>query len=279
MSLTLQKHIDNVRILHGDCADMICDNQVKPQSVDLIFTSPPYADRRSRIYGGPPPHKFVEWFLPRSAVFKQCLKPSGSFILNIKENAQNGERQTYVLKLIVALREQGWRWVDEYIWYKKNCYPGKWPNRFRDSWERLLHFTLNKRFKMNQDAVKVPMGKWSETRLKNLSETDRVRDESRNSSGFAKKIENWVGRDMVYPSNVLHLATECGYKGHPAAFPVTLPDWFIRLFTDPEDTILDPFAGSGTTLVAATRLGRSAIGIDVVQSYCDRMYERLADEA
>lgn len=131
---------------------------------------------------------------------------------------------------------------------------------------------------MNQDAVKVPMGEWSESRLRNLSETDRIRDESRNGNGFAKRIENWVGRDMAYPSNVLHLATECGYKGHPATFPVTLPDWFIRLFTDPGDTVLDPFAGSGTTLVAATRLGRRAVGIDVVQSYCDLMRERLADE-
>ncbi len=63
-----------------------------------------------------------------------------------------------MLELILALRQQGWRWVDKYCWHKKNCYPGKWPNRFRDSWERLLYFTRHKRFKMRQEAVMVPMG-------------------------------------------------------------------------------------------------------------------------
>ncbi len=270
---------DSVRVWCGDCVDMLSLRWVKKKSVDLIFTSPPYADRRKSTYGGIPPHKYVEWFLPRADVFRQSLRDTGSFVLNIKEGAWNGERHRYVIDLILALREQGWTWTDEYIWHKKNCYPGKWPNRFRDSWERLLHFTLDKRFKMNQEAVMVRMGDWKEGRLKRLSNTDKTRDKSRNGNGFGKRVENWVGRDMAYPSNVLHLATECGYKGHPATFPVTLPDWFIRLFTDHGDVVLDPFAGSGTTLVAASNLGRRAIGIDTVQSYCDLMYERLADEA
>ena len=208
----------------------------------------------------------------------RVLKPTGSFILNIKEKAVDGERHTYVLNLILSLRECGWQWIDEYIWHKKNCYPGKWPNRFRDAWERLLHFAPNKQFKMNQEAVMVPMGDWKDARLKQLSKTDKVRDESKTGNGFGKKIENWVGRDMAYPSNVLHLATECGYKGHSATFPVTLPDWFVRLLTSPGDVVLDPFAGSGTTLVAATRLGRRAVGIDVMESYCGLMRERLANE-
>lgn len=247
--------------------------------MDLIFTSPPYADRRKKNYGGVHPDRYVDWFLPRAKAFQRCLRPSGSFVLNIKEGALNGERHPYVLELVLALREQGWMWVEEYCWYKKNCYPGKWPNRFRDSWERLLHFTRNKRFKMRQEEVMVPMGSWKEARLRNTSKADRRRVESRHGNGFAKRIENWADRDMAYPTNVLYLATECGYRGHPAAFPVALPDWFIRLFTDPGDTVLDPFAGSGTTLVAASRLGRNGIGIDVVREYCDLMGERLDGEA
>ncbi len=263
-----------VRILRGDCMQVI-RKRVAPESINLIFTSPPYADQRKNNYGGIPPHKYVEWFLPRAQAFQTCLHPEGSFVLNIKEKAIGGERHTYVLELILALRQQGWHWVDEYCWHKKNCYPGKWPNRFRDSWERLLHFTLQKEFKMRQEAVMVPTGDWMHARLKTLSKTDQIRDLSRNSNGFGKRIANWVGRDMAYPTNVLHFSTECGYKNHPAAFPVALPDWFIRLFTDPGDTVLDPFAGSGTTLVAAQALERHSIGIDTKAEYCNVMRERM----
>lgn len=258
-----------------DCLEMIQLGKVERDSVNLIFTSPPYADQRKKNYGGVSPDSYVRWFLPRSKVFYECLRSDGSFVLNIKEKAVNGERHTYVLDLILELKKQGWLWVEEYCWHKKNCYPGKWPNRFRDSWERLLHFTKNRRFKMNQESVMVPMGNWRNSRLKKLSATDRTRDHSRNDNGFGKRVENWVGRKMAYPTNVLHFATECGYKGHPAAFPLTLPDWFIRLFTDQDDVVLDPFAGSGTTLVAAGNRRRRAIGVDISQEYCEVMRERL----
>jgi site-specific DNA-methyltransferase (adenine-specific) len=77
----------------------------------------------------------------------------------------------------------------------------------------------------------------------------------------------WVGRDRAYPDNVLHLATECSNTGHSAAFPIELPSWFIRLFTQPGDVVLDPFVGSGTTLVAAKQLGRRYIGIELKPEY------------
>lgn len=113
----------------------------------------------------------------------------------------------------------------------------------------------------------VPTGDWAKSRLANLSATDTIRDPSRVDSGFGKRIANWVGRDKAYPTNVLHLATETGNRGHSAAFPKTLPDWFIRLFTQPGDTVLDPFMGSGTTVFAALDRGRRAIGIDRVPEY------------
>ena len=251
----------------GDCLDVL-NEYVPSDSIDLVFTSPPYADQRKNNYGGISPSDYVDWFLPRADEIKRVLKPSGSFVLNIKEKAVNGERHTYVLDLIMRMREQGWLWVEEYIWHKKNCYPGKWPNRFRDSWERLLHFTLSKDFKMRQEAVMVATGDWAENRLKNLSQTDKSRDLSKNKSGFGKKVSNWVGRKLAYPTNVIHLATECAYKGHPAAFPVELPSWFIKLFTDESDTVLDPFVGSGTTLLAALTLNRRSIGIDVHEEFC-----------
>ena len=95
-----------VEVLQGDCLEVL-RHEVQPQSVDLIFTSPPYADQRRDNYGGIHPNDYVDWFLPRTEALKACLKPSGSFVLNIKEKAMNGERHTYVLELIIAMRKQG----------------------------------------------------------------------------------------------------------------------------------------------------------------------------
>ena len=243
----------------GDCKTELA--KVDSGSVDLIVTSPPYADRRASSYGGIKPNDYVQWFLPIADELHRVLKPTGTFVLNIKELAINGERHTYVIELILEMRKREWLWTEEFVWHKKNCYPGKWPNRFRDSWERLLQFNKQRKFKMNQEAVMVPVGDWYENRMSNLSETDLTRDESKVGSGFGKNVSHWLGRDMVYPTNVLHGATECGNRNHSAVFPYWLPEWFIDLFTDPGDTVLDPFIGSGTTAFAALDKGRNVIGL------------------
>jgi len=249
--------------------------KIPTDSVDLIVTSPPYADQRKGTYGGIHPDSYVSWFLPITQQLLRVLKPSGTFILNIKEKVVNGERSTYVMELILEMRKQGWLWTEEFIWHKKNCYPGKWPNRFRDAWERLLQFNKSKSFNMYQENVMVPMGDWAKTRLKNLSETDKTRDNSKVGSGFGKNISNWLARDKAYPANVLHLATECSNKNHSAAFPAELPEWFIKLFTKENDIVLDPFMGSGTTLVVANRMRRNSIGIDIVKDYYDIVKSQL----
>jgi len=249
----------------GDCAEIL--REYADGQFDLIVTSPPYADSRSSTYGGIKPREYVDWFLPRAKEFFRVLKPTGTFILNMKEKVVAGERHTYVIELILAMRQRGWLWTEEFIWHKKNCHPGKWPNRFRDAWERCLQFNKSANFKMNQDAVMVPMGKWAEARLKSLGKNDVVRFDSRVGSGFGKNIANWLNRDKAYPSNVLHFATECGNKNHSAAFPKTLPEWFIKLFTDEGDWVLDPFVGSGTTCKVARELRRNSVGIDAMPEY------------
>lgn len=229
----------------GDCREEL--KKLPDNSVDLIFTSPPYADQRKNTYGGIRPDKYVNWFLPITQELFRVLKPTGTFVLNIKEKVVSGERSTYVMELIIEMKKQGWLWTEEFIWHKKNSYPGKWPNRFRDSWERLIQFNKDKKFSMYQEEVMVPMGDWAKARLKNLSKTDKTRDESKVGSGFGKNISNWINRDKAYPTNVIHLATECNNKKHSAAFPEGLPEWFIKLFTQEGDIVLDSFMGSGTT--------------------------------
>ena len=120
----------------------------------------------------------------------------------------------------------------------------------------------------------VPKGEWAETRLKNLSDTDRLRDESKVGSGFGKNVSNWLTREYVYPTNVLHMATESSNRGHSAAFPKSLPTWFIKLFSNEGDIVLDPFMGSGTTALAAIDLNRRYVGIELSQKYFE-----LAEQA
>ncbi len=263
-----------LRLYQGDAAKVLL--KLPPASVDLIVTSPPYADQRKSTYGGVHADDYVEWFLPIADGLHRVLKPSGSFVLNIKERVVDGERHTYVMELIIAMRKRGWLFTEEYIWHKRNCYPGKWPNRFRDAWERCIHFTKQKKFAMYQDEVRVPMGDWKNSRLKSLSATDKTRDESKVGSGFGKKIENWVGRELAYPANVLHLATECSNRSHSAAFPDALPEWFIKLFSKPGDTVLDPFSGSGTTMRVAHSMGRTGLGIELLEDYCQLTASELS---
>ncbi|MGI6251720.1 MAG: DNA-methyltransferase [Anaerolineaceae bacterium] len=261
------------KIVLGDCEEILAS--FPDDSVDLIFTSPPYADQRIETYGGIKPDLYVDWFIPKAKQFLRVLKPEGTFILNIKERVVDGERHTYVLNLILEMRKIGWLWTEEYIWHKKNSHPGKWPNRFRDSWERLIQFNKSRKFYMDQEAVMVPIGDWSRSRLSNLSEKDMRRENSSVGSGFGKNVSAWLERDKVYPSNVLHLSTECGNKSHSATFPLELPKWFIKLFTKTGDIVLDPFIGSGTTALAAISLGRNYIGVDINSDYVDLSYERI----
>jgi len=264
-------------ILVGDCLKVL--KRYPNNYFDLIITSPPYANRRKKTYGGIHPDRYVDWFIPRSDEFKRVLKPRGTFILNIKEIVVDGERHTYVIEIIERMREHGWLWTEEFIWHKRNCHPGKWPNRFRDAWERCLQFNKRRDFKMYQKAVMEPIGDWAETRLNHLSKADRIRTNSQLDSGFGRKVANWVERDEVYPTNVRHLATECGNVNHNAAFPISLPNWFIRAFTKQNDIVLDPFSGSGTVGVAAKRLGRNYVLIDIKPEFKSVASRRIASDS
>ncbi len=277
-----RKKVRSNVLYQGDSSLILSDLKKFPdQSIDLIVTSPPYANKRKDSYKGVDPDMYVEWFLPISRQLKRILKDNGSFILNIKEHPDNGEREIYVLELIIAMRKQGWLWIEEYCWYKKNSFPGRWPNRFRDSWERCLQFTKRKNFRMYQDAVKVPIGDWASKRFKSLSEKDFVRHVSKHNSHLSRNVSNWLNKKKVLPhnvlvfeeehrlylSNVIETSTDISLKNHSAIFPIELPTWFIRVFTKEGDLVLDPFVGSGTTAVSAILNRRRYVGIELKKKY------------
>jgi len=260
------------------CGDSREELKAYEGQVDLIVTSPPYADARHRHYDGVHPDEFVEWFMSFHEPFFNALKPTGSFVLNIKDKVVNGVRHRYVWRTIEALCERGWFAIDDYVWHKKNPMPGYWPTRLSDGWEYCFHLAKVKRPYMNQDAVRRDIGKWTETRLARLGKNDQSRHNSANASGFGRDLSRWVNKPKVLPSNVLSYALVGKNKGHPAVFPVDLPLFFIKLFCPKDGLVVDPFGGSGTTGLAALSAGRRCVLIDNNEQYCQAAIKRLRDE-
>ncbi len=242
---------------------------------NLIVTSPPYADARKKHYESIHPDNFPEFLLSFHDEFWRVLSDDGSFILNIKDKVANGTRHRYVWKTMMALSDIGWNCVEDYLWYKPNAMPGFWPNRLRDEWEYCFHLTKNKDFKMFQDAVKKPIGDWAQKRLENLNGKSAERHNSENDSGFGRDLRKWKDKDYVLPGNVVVVPLVGKNMGHPAVFPVGLPEFFIKLFTEKGDNILDPFGGSGSTGIAAKRNKRKFVLIDLKEEYVNVAINRI----
>jgi DNA modification methylase len=237
-------------IKQGDCLDVL--KTVPDGSANLIFTSPPYAQQRAGTYGGIDPDGYVDWFLPRAEQMKRVLKPDGSFVLNIKENVIKGERSEYVHDLVHALRVQGWLWTEEYIWAKRNSVPGWWPNRLRDTWEHLYHFTKERHFKFNPEYVRVPVRDWK-SRMDHLSETDKARRASKTGSGVGLDLSKWVGRDLVFPTNLLEPLDEA-MTTEELEEALREVASFLQILANREDALLSLQAGAAVDQSLAVRL-------------------------
>ncbi|MHB0946945.1 MAG: DNA-methyltransferase [Sedimentisphaerales bacterium] len=261
-------------IVTDDCRNAL---SIYKNSVDLIVTSPPYADARKNHYDSIHPDKFAEWFATFHQAFWDSLKPEGSLVINIKDKVVDGVRHRYVWHTIEKLTSLGWYCIDDYIWHKTNPMPGYWPNKLRDGWEYCFHLAKTKKPYFNHDAVRKPIGDWAKTRLANLSENDLTRQNSVNKSGFGRNISRWVGQKTATPSNIISLPLVGVNKGHPAVFPPDLPAFFIKLLSPSKGLILDPFAGSGTTGAAAMELGRDCLLIDNNKQYTELAFDILKE--
>lgn len=264
------------KIICGDSRDVLDSLSEK---ANLIVTSPPYADARKSHYESIHPNSYANWFLTFHKAFWNSLDDEGSFILNVKDKVVNGVRHRFVWETMMKLESEGWKSVDDYIWHKTNPMPGYWPNRLRDGWEYCFHLSKTNKPKMYQENVKIPIGGWTEARLSNLKGKSSMRHNSENNSGFGRDLRNWVGKTKVLPSNVIDLPLVGKNFNHPAVYPVGLPAFFMRLFTDTDDLVIDPFGGSGTTGIAAINLHRNSILIDSNKEYCKVAYKRIKQES
>ncbi len=271
----IQANNNTCTVIHGDSREELV---AYAEKVDLIVTSPPYADARKKHYDSVHPDEYVDWFMTFHEPFFNALKPTGSLIINIKDKVVGGVRHRYVWQTIEALSQQGWYAIEDYIWHKPNPMPGYWPTRLMDGWEYCFHLAKDKKPYFNHDAVRKPIGEWAETRLKKLGDNDLARHNSANESGFGRDLSRWVDKQTVLPSNVITSAVVGKNKGHPAVFPVELPEFFIKLLCPEDGLVLDPFAGSGTTGIAALSLGRSCVLIDNNVEYYEASLSRITQE-
>lgn len=255
-------------LIHADCVKYM--RTLPDGCVDTVITSPPYAEQRASTYGGISEDDFPEWMCGVGREIHRILKPTGSFVLNIKEHVNNGARSTYVLKTVIGLAGI-FIWNDTFIWNKTNPFPTGSKKRLKDGFEYCYLFTKTKDYKFNPNSVLVKStSKWieSEKRRKNKGVHN-----TNNGSGMNMRVRYIA--DMVRPSNVLTLPVDTSNHMHPAVFPLGIPEFFIKLLTDEGDLVYDPFSGSGTTCVAAKTLGRNYMGTDTSEEYVAISQKRI----
>lgn len=266
-------------------------------TINLAVTSPPYADRRkydeTTAFRPISPADYVEWFSPVAANVAAHLADDGSWIVNIKAGSDGLDRDLYVMDLVIAhVREWAWHLGDEFCWERTGV-PKQPRRRFKNQWEPVFQFARAD-WKFRPDNVRHRSDNAVIPRDPGAGDTgwrdrqDSPRDDlfagqrssrrrgagigtASDRQGVAGAVEGAdLGEGFAYPGNRLptfvgtHEAT-----GHSAAFPVGLPDFFIRAYTDPGDRIFDPFCGSGSTILAAEQTERIGYGMEISPAYCD----------
>jgi len=288
-------------LICGDSRDaVIIAKLLGTKKVSVAITSPPYAAQREydTTSGFKPiaPEEYVAWFRDVAKNIQGILAQDGSYFLNIKEHAEDGERTLYVKDLVLAHQRQwGWRFVDEFCWRKTdNGVPGGWNNRFKNAWEPVFHFCRQQEIKFRPLAV----GHRSEDCFEYSPDNPASTSGSgllgsgprgtaagslrlgRNGMGGRKPaaIDSDEGRftGIARPSNVIEVKTESSQGSHSAPFPRALVEFFLKAFSDPGDLVFDPFLGSGTTLAAAHVLGRTGYGCEISPAYCDVILHRIS---
>ncbi len=269
--------------LDGGCHFLMCGDSTSTADVDRLMdgdhaqaavTSPPYAAQRAEQYGGPKPDEYLDWWQQIQANVRHILADDGCFFVNIKAHSDEGERLLYVMELVIAMKKQwGWAFVDEFCWLKP-AVPGNFHYRFRNGFEPVYQFALSaKEFKFRPDNVKHVSKDVPITQGPGHGEKNWAKFQGEGVEFFPQGQEVGLAR----PTNVFSFPHYEPARGHPAVFPVEVPEFFIRAYSDEGDRWIDPFVGSGSTLVAAERNSRLASGMDLKPAYIAVSLERLAE--
>jgi DNA modification methylase len=290
--------IGSHRLICGDCRDRsVVETLMAGARANVCITSPPYATQReydaSSGFKPIPPEQYADWYRDVAANIAAILAVGGSYFLNIKEHADQGERSLYVKDLVIAHRRQwGWRFVDEFCWRKTdNGVPGGWGNRFKNAWEPVFHFCLdcaNIKFRphavghVSEDCFDYSPGNPKSTSGSGLLGTGprgaAASLPPQGSQGWGhmrRKLVDGRHEGIARPSNVIEVRSESSQGSHSAPYPRGLVEFFVKAFSDPGDIVCDPFLGSGTTMAAAHVLGRIGCGCEISPAYCDVILRRI----
>jgi site-specific DNA-methyltransferase (adenine-specific)/site-specific DNA-methyltransferase (cytosine-N4-specific) len=258
-----------------DCLDLL--RELPDECVDLVVTSPPY-DRQPRYANGE--SYLREWycgfFLKVTAEVLRVLKPHGSLVLNYRSRRHGGERGTLQYEIVFWLREQGFVFAEDFIWGKPSPPPGKFNRYLKDAVEYCFQFAKSQHWQFFPDACLAP-ARWDRRDVERRRSLPQNFERVTEPSGQGRKRVQ-AGPDLVRPSNLIRLEPEFlpNPTSHPARFPVALPAFFIKLMTLPGQLVLDPFGGTGTTGVAAERLGRQWLMAELNAAYVAALPGRLA---
>jgi DNA modification methylase len=262
------------------------------ESVNAVITSPPYALHFKKEYGNVSKADYVDWFLQFAKEFHRVLKPDGSFVLNIGGSYNRGTptRSIYIYKLLIELVDTlGFHLAQEFFWYNpaKLPMPAEWVTvrriRVKDAVEHVWWLGKTAWPKAgNRNVLKSYSADMIRLNRRGIRAT--VRPSGHNIKSSFDKIDAGgaippnVFEDPL-PDDFLKFGNnsandaytmrckEAGVKIHPARFPASLPEFFMKFLTDEGDVIVDPFAGSNTTGSVAEDLNRRWIAIETVEEY------------
>lgn len=270
------------RIYHADSLDVM--KRQKKESVNLIVTSPPFALTRKKDYGNEQEDAYLEWFKAFATQFHRILKDDGSLVIDLGGAWKPGlpVRSLYHFKLLIMLCEEfGFHLAQEFYWWNpsKLPSPAEWVNirriRVKDSintvwwlsktpWPRASNRRVLQPY---SDSMKTLLDKGYKTALRPSGHD--ISDKFAVDNGASIPPNLLAIPNTESNSSYMRYCKEQGIKAHPARFPAALPEYFIRMLTDPNDTVLDPFGGSCITGEVAERLGRKWICADMVESYLE----------
>ncbi|WP_051213316.1 site-specific DNA-methyltransferase [Rubritepida flocculans] len=248
------------RLLCGDSTDAAAVARVMgADRAALLFTSPPYGNQRDYTTGG-----VTDWDALMQGVFQHldgALRRDAQVLVNLGLIHREGEWQPYWQGWLDWMRGQGWRRFGLYAWDQGPGLPGDWNGRLAPAFELVFHFNREAR-----PPNKIVPCKWAGTPNKGSG--------LRAADGEVKAYTH-IGlpvQEMRIPDSVLRITRHKG-RGieteHPAVFPVALPEFLMRAYTDEGDAVFEPFAGSGTTILAGQRTGRRVRAIELAPTYVD----------
>ena len=249
-------------VTQGNCRDLI--PALPDDSINLCVTSPPYAEQRKGMYPGIPESEYPEFTVDWMSKLWDKLTDDGSALIVIDPKVKAGVLADYVLRTQLALRDAGWKEHQTQIWLKRDRGPLGHKNWPRHCYEPMLWFSKTARPYCDPWACGTPSNRVGSP---NYRYSDWSKGKNPDREGIARSTDVW---DIPVGENA---------KGvdHPAKFPVALPKALISTFCPPGGVVLDNFAGSGSTLIAAKELGHPFYGIDIMPKYVEMAKKRLED--